>query len=119
MDTWFDQLRAWIEGTMPSDERVRFESEIARDPELARAADEMRLVWHATAAGLGAVPASALTIDDVVAADLVEPAIPKRWRRVAAAALLLAAACAGVYAVRRYLVNPSVPLVRLQAIPLD
>ena len=49
MDTWFDQLRAWIEGSMPADERARFESEIARDPALARAAEEMRLVWHATA----------------------------------------------------------------------
>jgi hypothetical protein len=119
MDTWFDRQRAWIEGTMPADERVRFESEIARDPELARAADEMRLVWQATAAGLGAVPASALTIDDVVASDVSEPPIPMRWRRVAAAALLIAAACAATYAARRFLLTDRVPLVKLDRIPLD
>ncbi len=118
MDTWFDQLRAWIEGTMPADERARFESEIARDPELGRAAEEMRLVWHATAPGLGVVPASGVTVDDIVAAEHERPVTSMRWRRVAAAALLLAAACVAAYAVRRF-GQQSVPIVKMQAIPMD
>jgi hypothetical protein len=118
MDTWFDQLRAWIEGTMPADERARFESEIARDPELTRAAEEMRLVWHATAPGLGVAPQSHVTVDDIVAAEHGRNVTPMRWRRVAAAALLIAAACVAAYAVRRF-GQTSVPVVKMQTIPMD
>jgi hypothetical protein len=118
MDTWFDQLRDWIEGTMPAEDRARFESEIARDPKLARAAEEMRLVWHATAPGLGVAPESRITVDDIVAAEHGRSSTPMRWRRVAAAALLIAAACVAAYAVRRF-GQASVPIVKMQAIPMD
>jgi len=123
MESSFDRLRAWIEGSMGPDERARFEGELARDPELMRAAEEMRLVWSATAPGLGAVPASRTTIEAILSGE--EEATQRSpwqrtpWKRAAAAVILLAAAAsAGVYVVR-HLAAPKVPLVMLQAIPMD
>jgi anti-sigma factor RsiW len=46
-----DELRRFAAGLMSSDERTRFESELQRDPELARLAEEFLLVWQATAGG--------------------------------------------------------------------
>jgi hypothetical protein len=83
----FDRLRAWAEGSLSADERARFERELAADPALARAAEEFRAVWDATAVGLDAGSASRTSFDAL--ARKLEPARERRWRRVAAAALIL------------------------------
>jgi hypothetical protein len=83
----FDRLRAWTEGTLPADERARFERELAADPAFARDAEEFRAVWNATAVGLEADSASRTSFDAL--ARRLEPARETRWRRVAAAAVIL------------------------------
>jgi hypothetical protein len=121
MDTHFDQMRAWIEGTMPATERAHFERALSADPDLARRTEEMRLVWTATAPGLLATPATRITFDDVVAAGRAGPlAHERRWRRVAAAVVLVAAGALAWYALRGSgddTADKTPPVVKLHAIP--
>src|SRR6187402_79925 len=84
-----DELRRFAAGLMSSEERTRFESELQRDPELARLAEEFLLVWQATAGGLGPVAVSTANFDELVAR--AQAGEPRRniWQRRAAAAAVL------------------------------
>lgn len=118
----FDRLRAHADGTMPNAERVRFEAEIARDPELARLAAELRAVWVATAPGLGVAAASRSTFDDVVARGrpgefgaIRAPA----WRRRAAVAAILLVLVPVAWAAWRFVQRHQAAVVELRALPLS
>lgn len=115
----FDELRAWSQGSMPAVDRARFEAELSRDPVRARSAEEFRAVWNATASGLGPAPVSHTTFDDLLVhgADADSPR-ETRWRRVAAAILIVAAVPA-VWLVWKHNVSTARDLVVLHSIPLE
>lgn len=114
----FDRMRAWSEGSMPGDERARFEAEMARDPELARSAADFRSVWSATAAGLGAATTSTTTFEDVLRRTAPAASNESRWKRVAAAILFVTVVPLVWYAWKHH-ADAAHNVVKLRTIPLE
>ncbi len=114
----FDRLRAFASGTMPLEERDRFERELAADPELAVLAGQFDHVWSATEAGLGVPAESRSTFDDVVSRGGLHDLARSRWRRrAAAAAALLIVGSALAWAAWKSSRPSARAIVELRAIP--
>lgn len=118
--TLHERLRAWTDGTMPADERARFEAELLRDAELARRAKEFRATWLLTEALAGPVPASRTSFDAIVARH--DDEARRRWIRRAAAAVIVALPVAWIVvralSSRAEAQRENAPIV-LESIPLE
>ena len=118
MNSPLDRIHAREEGRLSPTELELLERELASDPELARLADEYRLVHRLTSAG--GPEAHARTRFEELERRLersLERSPWSAWRRVAAAALVVGVAAAAFYAGRATRVTPQ-PL-ELTAIELD
>lgn len=82
-----DRLRAFLQGELSRDERESFERELARDAELRRRVEELRVVWSATAALGELAPVSATSWDALEQRAELDTR-RRRVRRVAAALIL-------------------------------
>jgi len=100
-------IRAYVDATMPAEERAAFEARLAGDPALAQLAEAYDLVVRATACR---PPARRSTFADLP----LRRRSPVRW--AAAAALLLAVGLA--FVLRDKAPDPPPPALRLASIPL-
>src|SRR5205085_12677281 len=104
----YDRVRDWAEGRLAPDEALRFQRELASDPDLRAAAEEYKAVSRWTEVVTGDVPPSRLRFEDIEAA-MDATASPSSsssgrllsMRRVAAAAAVIAVAAVGAWAYAR------------------
>jgi hypothetical protein len=114
-DTWSDRMRARVLGG--SDPEL--DAAIARDPELARRAAELRAAWEATRALEGAPPASRTTYADLARRQDAERRRVFVRRAAAALVLVLGAAAAVVLATRERGADAPVVVERIPASPAE
>ncbi len=116
-DLDLDALRAWAEGTLAPEARRVLEARIARDPEAAQLAQQLRAAQLFTEPLRTAVPPSRLEFSDLTL-DIERPRSRRPWRWVAGAAAAVLVAGALWLGARPDAVPPVPANVRLTAIML-